>query len=335
MANSLAELGRVNAPRTYNPGRGRSLEQLAYLSPEEMQMLAEMTDGRAEMTPHGLLSFADDSARNFNSGYGGGAQRFGTGTGGSNVTTRQSIPRVQGGHGAQPYDRLGTSYRNEATYSSRDPFGSSGGTIGGTTGGRSTFTKGTNLSSADRLRGGYSDYRQPPGFSSPPRNVEGVAGGKGVQAYDRQDRSYSNNATYTPPAPRGPKQFTDSLPQGGPFAPSAQRPDRPSYERTNPAPTGYQPAPRQGDDSPSMPPQGGSGFATRIAQNTVQAERGFNGGYDLNREQRRIDEKNTPGSIFATEYSDPNTTMGRRISIVRDMISQFGVNGAKSALGVG
>jgi hypothetical protein len=354
MANSLAELGRVNAPRTYNPGRGRSLEQLAYLSPEEMDALLQMTDGRAEMTPHGLMSFADDSARGYNGGYGSGAStsrsynqsqaqsqgrsgyspgsggtvsRPGTGGGGTNVT-RSSIPRVPGGYGAQGYDTIDRSYSNPATYSPSNPFNSSGPAQGGS----STAYPGVNQSSADLLRGGYADYQQPPGYAAPPpRPVEGVRGGKGVQAYDSINRAYSNPAVYTPDPTRGPKQFSDSVPIGGPFYPgnTMQRPDRPDYGR-NPSPAGgggdpgYQPSPRQGDDPASQ----GTQIAQTIAQNVARAQDwGAARAYDPTREARRIQEKNDRNFIIP-----PNDLA---LPGVRGAISQFGLNGARRNLGVG
>jgi hypothetical protein len=143
----------ASLPRTYNPGKGRPTEYPAFLSPDEMEMLLALTDGRAEMTPHGLPSFADDSAsskgvsRGGNGAVGSGSTRTANGSvskvspsgggsqssGGSNSgsrpsgtstnwmsgntpTTRSSIPRVPGGYGAQAYDRLGRAYSNPPVY---------------------------------------------------------------------------------------------------------------------------------------------------------------------------------------------------------------------------
>ena len=37
--------GHIKAPRTFNPGKGRPTEHLAYLSKDEMEMLRRLTDG--------------------------------------------------------------------------------------------------------------------------------------------------------------------------------------------------------------------------------------------------------------------------------------------------
>ncbi len=53
---------KVTAPLSYNPGKGRPQEYLAYLNWQEMEALKRLNGGNMEFGPRGLPSFADDSA---------------------------------------------------------------------------------------------------------------------------------------------------------------------------------------------------------------------------------------------------------------------------------
>lgn len=51
---------KVQAPKTYNPGKGRPKEHLAYLNEREMAYLRMLNGGNMERGPRGLPSFAED-----------------------------------------------------------------------------------------------------------------------------------------------------------------------------------------------------------------------------------------------------------------------------------
>jgi len=64
----------VTAPLSYNPGKGRPQEYLAYLNWQEMQALQRLNGGNMERGPRGLPSFPPEDATDgsYNSGYGSG-----------------------------------------------------------------------------------------------------------------------------------------------------------------------------------------------------------------------------------------------------------------------
>jgi hypothetical protein len=96
---------KVTAPLTYNPGKGRPKEHLAYLNYQEMQALKRLNGDNQERGPRGLPSFppADSRSGSYNSGYGsggskpsggskgpGGGMMGGSGSGGSSRTSPSS-----------------------------------------------------------------------------------------------------------------------------------------------------------------------------------------------------------------------------------------------------
>lgn len=68
---------KVTAPLTYNPGKGRPKEHLAYLNYQEMQALKRLNGDNMERGPKGLPSFppADSRSGSYNSGYGSAASK--------------------------------------------------------------------------------------------------------------------------------------------------------------------------------------------------------------------------------------------------------------------
>lgn len=104
---------KINAPLRHDPGRGYPTEHLAYLSPMEMEMLRRLTDGTVSRGPRGIPSFADDSAGNYNGGYGSAAPSKSTNQG--------------------PTGGLGSNYSPSSSYNT--PSGSSGGSSGMGSGG--------------------------------------------------------------------------------------------------------------------------------------------------------------------------------------------------------
>src|SRR6186997_1052691 len=86
----------INAPKHYNPGKGRPMEELAYISQKEKKRLLGSTDHKAEMTKHGILSFADDSASSMGVSRGDPSQGT-TGSSGSGAARGNE----SGGVGAQ------------------------------------------------------------------------------------------------------------------------------------------------------------------------------------------------------------------------------------------
>lgn len=101
---------KVTAPVTYNPGKGRPKEHLAYLNWQEMQELQRINGGNVERGPRGLPSFADDSAsskgvsRGGQGAVGSGSTKTSTGSvsksGSSSKTTSSNKSGSTGGGGA-------------------------------------------------------------------------------------------------------------------------------------------------------------------------------------------------------------------------------------------
>lgn len=106
----------INAPKYYNPGKGRPREELAYISNAEKKRLLGSTDFKSEKTKYGILSFADDSASSMgvsrgdpsqDTKGGGSSNRSGSsssgssGSGGSAAAGGASKGTESGGVGAQ------------------------------------------------------------------------------------------------------------------------------------------------------------------------------------------------------------------------------------------
>lgn len=86
---------KVKAPKTYNPGKGRPKEYLAYLNEREMAYLRAFNGNNMERGPRGLPSFAEESVAGpgGNKGGGGGSGASGgssSGTGGQGASTNSA-----------------------------------------------------------------------------------------------------------------------------------------------------------------------------------------------------------------------------------------------------
>lgn len=74
---------KVTAPKTYDPGRGRPLEHLAYLNRREMDYLRSINGNNMERGPRGLPSFPPDDSLGSSSSTSRAGQGGGGKTGGS------------------------------------------------------------------------------------------------------------------------------------------------------------------------------------------------------------------------------------------------------------
>lgn len=109
---------KVTAPLSYDPGKGRPKEHLAYLNWQEMQQLQRLNGGNMELGPRGLPSFppADaigSSSRASSSGsYGGGGRDTG-GRGNVGMGKTPSSPRGDvGGRGGPGGNVLSSPVRS-------------------------------------------------------------------------------------------------------------------------------------------------------------------------------------------------------------------------------
>lgn len=75
-------MATVKAPLTYNPGKGRPKEYLAYLNEREMEYLRALNKGSVSRGPKGLPSFAEEKPAGPGGGGGGGFSTGGGGGGG-------------------------------------------------------------------------------------------------------------------------------------------------------------------------------------------------------------------------------------------------------------
>ena len=157
---------KITLPTRHNPGRGRPHEYLAYMTPEEMEMLRRLTDGRVEAGPSGVPSFADDSAsskgvsRGGNGAVGSGSTKSGSGTK-SNTSSGGSF----GGGGKMGSSSSqsggtkssGSSMGNSGTGTGGKNSGPSGGMMGGSLSGgpsRTSPSSGSNMGSSGTGTGG-------------------------------------------------------------------------------------------------------------------------------------------------------------------------------------
>lgn len=263
----------ASVPRTYNPGKGRPVEQLAFLSPDEIEMLLALTDGRAEMTPHGLPSFADDSASSK------GVSRGGNGARGSGSTKTSS----------------GTVSKSSGSYKS--PGGGGGGNKNSFSqaqfsDNRPTYSvnpKPVVFKDQSRLVSSSKNQDRVPGGGSavltsaqdkfyddrvPPSTIQRVAGGKGALAYSgighsaQPARGLEVNVTGYTPSDRSGDDYASVASRG----------------------VDYTPADRSGDDFASQ-----IGLRRMASEGAVRPQGlGVRDSYGLSREQRRLDEKNSP-----------------------------------------
>ena len=117
---------KVTAPLTYNPGRGRPNEHLAYLNRQEMQALMRLNGGNQERGPRNLPSFppADATSGSYNSGYGSGGSKPSSGGPRSGMSGSVS-PSSGSSRGSNPPS--GGGNKGNATNVNRSGPGSTGG----------------------------------------------------------------------------------------------------------------------------------------------------------------------------------------------------------------
>lgn len=131
---------KVTAPLTYNPGKGRPKEHLAYLNYQEMQALKRLNGNNQERGPRGLPSFppADATSGSYNSGYGSGGSRpssggpgggmmGGSGSGGPSRTSPSSGRGDVGGRDSGTRDSVGANRPSSSGVSRGDVAGRDGG----------------------------------------------------------------------------------------------------------------------------------------------------------------------------------------------------------------
>lgn len=119
----------VTAPKTYNPGKGRPEEHLAYLNLMEMRALREMNGNNQERGPKGLPSFPPSdaigsSSRASSSRESSSVSRISGGTAGSNAARASSASRPSSSGGGA---RDSGQAANRSSSSSNRPSDSGGG----------------------------------------------------------------------------------------------------------------------------------------------------------------------------------------------------------------
>ena len=126
---------KVTAPLSYDPGKGRPKEHLAYLNWQEMQQLQRLNGGNMERGPRGLPSFPPADARGSSSRSSSSPSRS---SGGGGRDSGQAASRSSGSYGGGGRDTGGRGNvgMGKAPSSSRASSGSYGG------GGRDTGGKG-------------------------------------------------------------------------------------------------------------------------------------------------------------------------------------------------
>lgn len=103
---------KITAPKTYDPGRGRPKEHLAYLNQREMDYLRSINGNNMERGPRGLPSFPPDdaigsSSRSTSSGNKTGVGGGGGGGGGSTGSRGSSTGSVGSRSGSEAPGNLG------------------------------------------------------------------------------------------------------------------------------------------------------------------------------------------------------------------------------------
>lgn len=126
---------KVTAPLSYDPGKGRPKEHLAYLNWQEMQQLQRLNGGNMERGPRGLPSFPPADAKGSSSRSSSSPSRS---SGGGGRDSGQAASRSSGSYGGGGRDTGGRGNvgMGKAPSSSRASSGSYGG------GGRDTGGKG-------------------------------------------------------------------------------------------------------------------------------------------------------------------------------------------------
>lgn len=160
---------KITAPKTYNPGKGRPKEHLAYLNEREMAYLRSINGNNMERGPRNLPSFPPDDAIGSSSNAGGSKPSGGSSSGGSKGSSTAGNSPQNGGRGA------GSNYGS----GSGRPGTGSGGSYGGGnkgSGGSSATGGGNKGTSSGGMRGAGSNTG--PGSARPGSDPN--AGSKGT-----------------------------------------------------------------------------------------------------------------------------------------------------------
>jgi len=194
----------IKAPLSYDPGKGRPKEHLAYLNWQEMQELQRINGGNMERGPKGLPSFPPADARGSSSkassssksssskSYGGGARDSGQ-------AASKSTSRSTSGGGGGARDSGQAAARSAAGKSSGSSYGG-GGRDAGRVASKAAPTRSIgaggvrSISSGPSVRGPVSRVpsspRIAPVYSGPPSGFMTPA----QQRADRENTLYSPNA---------------------------------------------------------------------------------------------------------------------------------------------
>jgi hypothetical protein len=172
----MSKKKKVTAPLTYNPGKGRPKEHLAYLNYQEMQALKRLNGNNQERGPKGLPSFPPADAK------GSSSKASSTGARGPTGPQGQARSSPAGNKGGAP----GSATRTSTTTGARGPTGPQGQARTSPAGGS-------------------------PGAVSRPSGLAGIGGGGGGGARDSGQAATRNVTTSRSVTPsRAP-----SIPSGG------------------------------------------------------------------------------------------------------------------------
>lgn len=191
---------KVTAPLTYDPGKGRPKEHLAYLNYQEMQALKRLNGNNQERGPMGLPSFppggttgkSSSSSSSTNKSYGGGGKMGSSSSqsGGAKSSTKSSV----GGGKASSASKIGSA----ASVTKSTGYGGVGRDVG-----------------AGRSGGGGGPRSGAAGTRSP---TSGSATGSG------KGPSMSKDTGGKSPAPRSGLEGSRSPTSGSKFSSSGQKP---------------------------------------------------------------------------------------------------------------
>ena len=203
----------MEIPKEYEPSQGGEMETLAYVNPEEMQMLRE-AGGSGEMTEYGVPSFArpenykGPKTRKTSSPKKYGSTNLGTGNRKANRGDKSNMSRGGGwSHGGPGSDEgAGAAYKRsqaQAANAARGPGRAGFSTVGGG-GGGSQYKTGSAHGDAVAARGGESGGTggthptgPPPGVSQAQynqlqRQYDEYKGGEAARQKEAADRRMQN-----------------------------------------------------------------------------------------------------------------------------------------------
>ena len=161
----MAKLAKI----TYKPGRGLPLESLAFISPAERKLLLKKTDGKSEMTKHGIRSYAEG--------------------GGTPVSSRDRDNGTR--------DSVGSNSNSTSNSNSSRDTGRDNGTrdsVGGNSGTRDT---GGTTNSGSRDTGRDNGTRDSVGGNSGTRDTGGTKDTGGRGGYNDTGSHYSSGSSST------------------------------------------------------------------------------------------------------------------------------------------